>query len=128
MEMTKKSMETPPKEIDFEMPLDLPAPEKESEKPALKKRRWGVDEIKSRILALFKEGRELRGVVLSILKEGADVDKINKAIDEINKDNLVDYFKSCINKGVSKEHVVKVLLTRGWSKDHIKEAEKILKS
>ncbi|MBU1203972.1 MAG: hypothetical protein KKG60_02800, partial [Nanoarchaeota archaeon] len=127
MEITKKSVEAPPEEIDFEMPLDLPAPEKEPEKPVLKKREMSVDEIKSRILALLREGRELGSIVLSLLKEGAGVDQINKAIDEINRGNLVNYFKVCINKGVSKEHIVKVLLARGWSRDHIKDAEKILK-
>jgi hypothetical protein len=85
-----------------------------------------VSVIKNQIRKMLKSGCSFERAVSSLIKKGVDAGQINKAIDEINKENIVNYMVVCRRMRLNPEHSRKLLLSRGWNVEQIKKAESIL--
>ncbi|MEK6835767.1 MAG: LPXTG cell wall anchor domain-containing protein [Nanoarchaeota archaeon] len=108
--------------VEGEQPKEeLTLPEKK-EKQVIqqKEKQTNYKELRALILNLLNKNYTHDSIINYLKTKGYNLTQIKKVIDGINQSNLSRYIGQCISLRVSKDEIIKNLLSRGWSLEEIK--------
>lgn len=106
--------------VNLERPLQTSNPNTPPVEP--EKAMANLVQLKYTILRMLKECKSGQEVNDLLIGQGYTVQQIEKATDEINVDNLLDYIRKCLSQGISKSQIFESLKAKNWRIDLINKA------
>jgi hypothetical protein len=89
------------------------------EKPNEKKVLTNLSDLKITIIGLLRQRYNKQQILGLLQSKGWTIEQIEKAIGEINLDNLRGYVNNALKEGFTREQVKQMLLRNGWSEEAV---------